>query len=71
MPAFCVIMEEKLWAVHRMVYLEKFVFPGGEEEYAIAVPKGSDLKDTINDVLKDLKSSGELDKIVSKYIQAE
>ena len=36
MPAFCVIMEEKLWAVHRMVYLEKFVFPGGEQEYAIA-----------------------------------
>lgn len=36
MPVFCVIMEEKLWAVHRMVYLEKFVFPGGEQEYAIA-----------------------------------
>ena len=31
MPAFCVIMEEKLWVVHRMVYLEKFVFPGGEQ----------------------------------------
>ena len=36
MPVFCVIMEEKLRAVHRMVYLEKFVFPGGEQEYAIA-----------------------------------
>lgn len=51
--------------------VEKLSEPLTEEEYAIAVPKGSDLKNTINEVLKDLKSSGELDKIISKYIQAE
>ncbi len=41
------------------------------EEYAIAVPKGSDLKDSINEVIKDLTDSGELDTIISKYITAE
>lgn len=42
-----------------------------EEKYAIAVPKGSDLKNTINEVIDDLNKNGELDKIVSKYIQAD
>lgn len=41
------------------------------EHYAIAVKKGNtDLLNTINGVLKDLKSSGELDKIVNKYKSA-
>lgn len=39
-----------------------------EEEYAIAVPKGSKLKDLINEVIKELKESGEMDEIISKYI---
>lgn len=39
-----------------------------EETYAIAVPLGSDLKDVINDVIKELNDSGEMDEIVSKYI---
>ncbi len=42
-----------------------------EEEYAIAVPKGSDLKDSINEAIKELTDSGKLDEIVSKYITAE
>ena len=38
------------------------------EQYAIAVQKGNTaLLDQINAVLKDLKSSGELDKIIDKY----
>ena len=39
-----------------------------EETYAIAVPLGSDLKDVINEVIKELNDSGEMDEIVSKYI---
>ena len=38
------------------------------EHYAIAVKKGNtELVNTINSVLKDMKSSGELDKIINKY----
>lgn len=38
------------------------------EQYAIGVKKGNKaLLDEINSVLKDMKSSGELDKIVEKY----
>ncbi|MBW7573484.1 transporter substrate-binding domain-containing protein [Caproiciproducens faecalis] len=38
------------------------------EQYAIAVPKGDKaMLDTVNSVLSELKSSGELDKIVEKY----
>ena len=43
-----------------------------EEDYAIAVAKGNDeLLDKINTALGELKDSGELDKIVDKYITAE
>lgn len=43
-----------------------------EEDYAIAVAKGNDeLLDKINTALGELKDSGELDKIVEKYITAE
>jgi polar amino acid transport system substrate-binding protein len=42
-----------------------------EETYAIAVPKNSDLKETINGVIKELNDSGEMDKIVSQYISAD
>lgn len=41
------------------------------EHYAVAVKKGNtDLLNTINGVLKDMKSSGELEKIVNKYKSA-
>jgi ABC-type amino acid transport/signal transduction systems, periplasmic component/domain len=39
-----------------------------QEEYAIAVKKGdTDMLKTVNDVLAELKSSGELDQIIDKY----
>ena len=42
-----------------------------QEQYAIAVQKGNTaLLDQINAVLKDLKSSGELDQIIDKYKSA-
>ncbi|MGX8710637.1 MAG: transporter substrate-binding domain-containing protein [bacterium] len=41
------------------------------EQYAIAVPKGDKaMLDTVNSVLGELKSSGELDKIIEKYKEA-
>ncbi len=43
-----------------------------EEEYAIAVKKGNkELLDKLNGAIKELKESGELKKIVDKYITAE
>lgn len=43
-----------------------------EEEYAIAVKKGNtELLDKMNAAIKELKDSGELQKIVDKYITAE
>lgn len=39
-----------------------------EENYAIAVPLGSDLTEVVNEVIKELNESGEMDKIVSAYI---
>lgn len=43
-----------------------------EEEYAIAVKKGNtELLDKMNAAIKDLKDSGELQKIVDQYITAE
>lgn len=42
------------------------------EEYAIAVKKGNtELLDKMNAAIKELKESGELQKIVDKYITAE
>ena len=43
-----------------------------EEEYAIAIKKGNtELLDKMNAAIKELKESGELQKIVDKYITAE
>ncbi|WP_394525503.1 basic amino acid ABC transporter substrate-binding protein [Lacrimispora sp. JR3] len=43
-----------------------------EEEYAIAVKKGNtELVEKMNGAIKELKESGELQKIVDKYITAE
>ena len=38
------------------------------EEYAIALPKGSELVDKINQALEDLKADGTFDALVSEYI---
>lgn len=41
-----------------------------EEDYAIAINKdNTDLLDTVNEVLKELKADGTLDEIVAKYIK--
>ncbi len=43
-----------------------------EEDYKIAVPKGdSELLGFINSVLKEIKSSGELDAIIEKYTSVQ
>ncbi|MDO5702026.1 MAG: transporter substrate-binding domain-containing protein [Lachnospiraceae bacterium] len=42
-----------------------------EETYAIAVPLGSDLIDTINEVIAELNESGDMDKIVTGYLGEE
>lgn len=43
-----------------------------EEEYAIAVKKGNtELLNSMNEAIKELKDSGELQAIVDKYIAAE
>lgn len=39
-----------------------------EEEYAIAIAKGSNLKDLINEVLGEMNENGEMAEILSKYI---
>ena len=49
----------------KIVKLEE---PLTEEQYAIAVAKGSNLKDVIDEVLAELTESGEMDEIISKYI---
>ena len=42
------------------------------EEYAISMPKGStELQKMVNEVLKEMQDSGEMDEIVGKYISAE
>lgn len=42
-----------------------------EEQYAMALPKGSELTAKFNEILKKLADSGKLDEIESKYISAE
>lgn len=52
--------------------IEKLDKPLTSEEYAIAVPKGNEeLKNKLNELLKEMKDSGEMDKIVGQYISAE
>ncbi len=42
-----------------------------EEQYAMALPKGSELTAKFNEILKSLQDSGKLDEIESKYLSAE
>lgn len=41
------------------------------EQYAIALPKGSDLAEKINKALADLKADGTFDALVAQYIEGE
>ena len=46
--------------------------PSEEEEYAIAVRKGdTELQKVINEVLAEMKNSGEIDELVNKYSLGE
>ena len=38
------------------------------EEYAIALPKGSELVEQVNQALADLKADGTFDTLVAQYI---
>ena len=38
------------------------------EEYAIALPKGSELVEQVNQALADLKADGTFDALVAQYI---
>lgn len=70
----CVIIDEQ----PAKVFVEKnsdlkiLEEPFEDEEYAICIAKGNDeLKNKINDALKELKEDGTLDEIVSNYIGSE
>jgi polar amino acid transport system substrate-binding protein len=39
------------------------------EQYAIALPKGSELGAKVNAALADLKKDGTFDKLVAQYIE--
>ena len=64
-----------------MVFTEKFsdkleAIDGAEfefetEQYAIALPKGSDLVAKVNQALVEMKADGTFDALVAKYIEGE
>ncbi len=52
----------------KIVSIEGAQFGFESEEYAIALPKGSDLIEKVNQALKDLKADGTFDALVAQYI---
>ena len=52
----------------KIVALEGAQFGFEAEEYAIALPKGSDLVQKVNDALAELKADGTFDALVAEYI---
>lgn len=52
----------------KIVALEGAQFGFEPEEYAIALPKGSDLVQKVNDALAELKADGTFDALVAEYI---
>lgn len=52
----------------QVVAIDGNQFGFGIEQYAIALPKNSELKDKINQALADLKADGTFDALVSEYI---
>lgn len=52
----------------QVVAIDGNQFGFGIEQYAIALPKNSELKDQINQALADLKADGTFDALVSEYI---
>lgn len=55
----------------QIVALEGDQFDFEIEDYAIALPKGSDLVEKVNQALVDLKEDGTYDALVAQYIEAE
>ena len=47
---------------------EQFEFP--VEEYAIALPKGSELVEKVNQALEEIKADGTFDKLLTEYIDS-
>lgn len=55
----------------QVVALDGAAFEFEAEYYAIALPKGSDLVEKVNQALADLKADGTFDALVSQYIDGE
>ena len=55
----------------QVVALDGADFDFENEEYAIALPKGSELVEKVNQALEELKKDGTFDKRVAQYIEGE
>jgi len=53
----------------KVVALDGAAFAFEPEYYAIALPKGSDMVEKVNEALAELKADGTFDKLVEQYIQ--
>ena len=71
----CVIIDKNPAMVFTEKYADQLValdgaqFDFAVEQYAIALPKGSELGAKINAALADLKKDGTFDKLVAQYIE--
>ena len=71
----CVIIDKNPAMVFTEKYADKLeAIDGAEfdfevEQYAIALPKGSDLVEKVNQALTDLKADGTFDALVAQYIE--
>lgn len=65
-----VIMEEMQVAkfVQNNSDMTSFVIPETKQEFSIALPKGSELKNSLNEAIKKLRESGEFTKIKEKWV---
>ena len=71
----CVIIDKNPAMVFTGKFADKLVAIDGAEfefeveQYAIALPKGSDLVEKVNQALTDLKADGTFDALVAQYIE--
>ena len=52
-----------------LMALDGALFEFATEQYAIALPKGSDMVEKVNDALAELKENGTFDALVAQYIE--